>query len=66
MLDRSKAEREGKTLEAVRAESEAAIPMGRLGDPAEFGRVAAFLVSPAASYMTGSSLFVDGGMVRAW
>jgi len=48
----------------ARAEAEAAIPMGRLGDPAEFGRVAAFLLSPAASYVTGLTIPVDGGAMR--
>jgi 3-oxoacyl-[acyl-carrier protein] reductase len=41
------------------------IPLGRYGDPLEFGRVAAFLLSPAASYITGAIVPVDGGMIRA-
>jgi 3-oxoacyl-[acyl-carrier protein] reductase len=50
--------------ERARAEAEALIPMRRMGEPAEFGRVAAFLLSPAASYLTGLSVPVDGGAVR--
>jgi 3-oxoacyl-[acyl-carrier protein] reductase len=46
------------------AEAAAAIPLGRLGEPAEFGRVAAFLLSPAASYLTGLSVPIDGGALR--
>jgi 3-oxoacyl-[acyl-carrier protein] reductase len=42
-----------------------AIPLRRYGDPEEFGRVAAFLLSPAASYLTGLLLPVDGGALRA-
>jgi NAD(P)-dependent dehydrogenase (short-subunit alcohol dehydrogenase family) len=38
------------------------IPLGRMGEPAEIARVATFLVSGAASYMTGSTVFVDGAM----
>jgi 3-oxoacyl-[acyl-carrier protein] reductase len=49
----------------ARARAEADIPLGRVGDPAEFGRVAAFLLSPAASYVTGTTLAVDGGRLRA-
>ena len=41
------------------------IPLRRYGDPAEFGRVAAFVLSPAASYVTGTMLTVDGGYARA-
>jgi 3-oxoacyl-[acyl-carrier protein] reductase len=49
---------------AVRAEHEASIPLRRYGDPTEFGRVAAFLLSPAASYVTGAMVPVDGGISR--
>jgi 3-oxoacyl-[acyl-carrier protein] reductase len=49
---------------AVRAGHEATIPLRRYGDPAEFGRVAAFLLSPAASYVTGAMVPVDGGISR--
>lgn len=45
--------------------SQEAIPLRRLGEPAEFGRVAAFVLSPAASYMTGSMVIVDGGLIRS-
>nr|WP_303709863.1 SDR family oxidoreductase [Kutzneria buriramensis]WKX08033.1 SDR family oxidoreductase [Kutzneria buriramensis] len=48
--------------EATRAENEARIPLRRYGLPEEFGRTAAFLLSPAASYLTGVMLPVDGGM----
>ena len=51
--------------EAAKAKAIAGIPLGRYGEPAEFGRAAAFLLSPAASFISGSMLPVDGGMVRA-
>lgn len=48
----------------ARADAEAEIPLRRIGDPAEFGRVAAFVLSPAASYLTGVSIPIDGGALR--
>jgi 3-oxoacyl-[acyl-carrier protein] reductase len=50
--------------EKAAAGAAAAIPMGRLGEPEEFGRVAAFVLSPAASYLTGITLPIDGGAMR--
>lgn len=64
-LDAANAERTGSSVKEVREKSVAQIPLGRLGTPEEFARVAAFLVSSAASYMTGSSVLVDGGAVKA-
>lgn len=49
----------------AREKSEAAIPLRRLGRPDEFGRVAAFVLSPAASYLSGCVIPIDGGMIRA-
>jgi 3-oxoacyl-[acyl-carrier protein] reductase len=51
--------------DAARSATEAGIPLRRIGEPEEFGRVAAFLLSPAASYVTGTVVAVDGGRLHS-
>lgn len=62
-LDAAKAKREDRPVEAVTAESTASIPVGRYGRPQEYGDVVAFLSSQSASYITGSTIRVDGGLI---
>jgi 3-oxoacyl-[acyl-carrier protein] reductase len=62
-LDAARAGREGTSVEEVAAKSAASIPAKRYGKPEEYGAVAAFLASQQASYMTGSVIRVDGGMI---
>jgi len=50
--------------DAVRRRVEDTIPLARYGEPSEFGRVAAFVLSPAASYVNGTLIAVDGGLLR--
>ena len=51
--------------EQARRAAVASIPLGRYGKPEEFGAVAAFVLSPAASFLTGVMLPVDGGLLRS-
>lgn len=62
-LDVAKAERDGRPVDEVSAESQASIPVGRYGKPEEYGDVVAFLASTQASFINGSVVRVDGGMI---
>jgi 3-oxoacyl-[acyl-carrier protein] reductase len=63
-IDEINAVKAGVPAEEQRRRSVSTIPMGRYGEPEEFGRMAAFLLSDASAYITGASVQVDGGLVR--
>ncbi len=63
-LDGLSSEKQGVPLTQIQAANYAKIPLGRYGTIEEFGRTGAFLLSDAASYITGSSLAVDGGVLK--
>jgi 3-oxoacyl-[acyl-carrier protein] reductase len=64
-LDEIAGRKQGISADEARAKSMATIPVGRYGEPTEYGRVAAFLLSDAAAYMTGATVQVDGGLIRS-
>jgi len=64
-LDEQKAKREGRPVEEVSAASQASIAVGRYGEPREYGDVVAFLASARASYLTGSVIRIDGGLIQS-
>jgi 3-oxoacyl-[acyl-carrier protein] reductase len=63
-LARATSEKSGSSVADAFAKWEREIPMGRLGEPREFAALAAFLASERASYITGSSIAVDGGWIK--
>lgn len=64
-LDEIASKRQGITLEEQQKRSKMKIPMGRYGEPEEFARAVTFLLSDAASYITGATLQVDGGQIHS-
>jgi len=65
-LDQLKADKRGISRDQVKTEALQNIPLQRYGDTAEFARVVCFLASEASSYVTGSTIMVDGGMVKGY
>jgi 3-oxoacyl-[acyl-carrier protein] reductase len=63
-IDEAQAKAAGVPTEERRSQSQAAIPLKRYGTIEDFGKMAAFLLSDAASYVTGSSVAVDGGSIK--
>jgi 3-oxoacyl-[acyl-carrier protein] reductase len=64
-LDNERAAQQGKSVEQIVQNSGGSIPVKRYGEPEEYGNVVAFLASSKASYITGSMIRVDGGMIQS-
>jgi 3-oxoacyl-[acyl-carrier protein] reductase len=63
-LSQARATAEAKTVEEILAETTASYPMKRMGEPEELAALVAFLASERASYITGTTIQVDGGQVK--
>lgn len=64
-LDGIQANIQGVTVDEIRSKAESSIPMGRYGKPEEFAKTIVFLASGANTYLTGQTIVVDGGLVKA-
>ena len=64
-VQRAASAQQGVTMEELAQRVARNIPVGRMGKPAEFGAIAAFLASPLAGYITGSTFRLDGGSIRS-
>ena len=64
-VQRASSAAQGLSMEEVLQRVARGIPVGRMGQPAEFGATAAFLASPLAGYITGSTIRLDGGSIRS-
>lgn len=64
-LDKIRADKAGISVEQLQQNTFKTIPLGRYGEPAEYGKLSVFLCSAANTYITGQSVLVDGGLVKA-
>lgn len=65
-LDQLRADKQGITVEELQQQAFRGIPLGRYGKPEEYGKLAAFLCSATNTFITGQTVLVDGGMVKAF
>ena len=65
-LDKLRADKQGLSVEQLQEQTYHEIPLGRYGQPEEYGRLAAFLCSEANTYITGQTILLDGGMTKAY
>lgn len=65
-LDGMRAKKSGVSIDQIRTDTSKTIPLGRYGTPDEYAKIAVFLGSPGNTYITGQTLLVDGGMVKAY
>jgi 3-oxoacyl-[acyl-carrier protein] reductase len=64
-LDKIRADRTGVSMAELQQNTFKTIPLGRYGRPEEYGKLAVFLCSQANTYITGQSVLVDGGLIKA-